>query len=113
MHIMRLLLCAVLLISPAIYAAERLSAAAGKRPCGEEHAVKQDIGRKALGLPGAAERRFSKLALSVSSIGIPQARCEAEPVSQRVQPTAPACSCDGTLGVLCDPEQSVAEHARR
>jgi hypothetical protein len=67
--------------------------------------VKRSIRQKALGLPGAFEKHFSDLALSVSSIGIPQARCEVEPTPpSTVVERVAAHSSEGTLDLLWHPE---------
>ncbi|HZT37574.1 MAG TPA: hypothetical protein VFA28_06735 [Bryobacteraceae bacterium] len=69
--------CAVILCLAPACAAERMGASAPK--CGQERSVKRGFWEKALGLPGAFEKHFSDLALSASSVGIPQARCQATP----------------------------------
>ncbi len=101
---MRYFLCAAILCLAPAYGAERLAGTAPK--CGQERPVKRSIRQKALGLPGVFEKHFSDLALSVSSIGIAQARCEGEPAAPAptgVERVA-AHSGEGTLDLLWHPE---------
>jgi hypothetical protein len=72
--------CIVFTLFTPLYGAEREDRAPASAPCGQEHHTKKHFGRKLLGLPGAVDKAFSDLALSVSSIGIPQARCEVESI---------------------------------
>lgn len=96
---MRYFLCAAILCLGPAYGAERRAGTAPK--CGQEQHVKRSIRQKALGLPNAFEKHFSDLALSVSSIGIPQARCEGEPArTLGVAEQVASHSSEGTLDLL-------------
>lgn len=109
---MRSSLCAAFLLLAPLYAAERVDHAT--TPCGEERPAKRSVGRKALGLPGAFEKRFSDLALSISSIGVPQARCEVDATPrQKVSNALPEKPDECTLDLLCDRDQGFVEHSPR
>jgi hypothetical protein len=101
--------CAVILCLAA-YGAERRTAAAPI--CGQQRSVKRGFREKALGLPGAFEKHFSDLALSVSSLGIPQARCAAPPAPAptRAEPVAPH-SREDTLDLLWSLESPAARRS--
>jgi hypothetical protein len=100
---MRYFVCAAILFLAPAYGAERVARTAPK--CGQERPVKRSIRQRALGLPGAFEKHFSDLALSVSSIGISQARCEGEAArASNATERIAAHSSEGTLDLLWHPK---------